>query len=78
MKLFVVDEEKITNFYLPEEISEMFLFSYMGVTQRKENHISIESADNKWFLKSNGSVDAIDDSGISISSVELSDLKIIN
>ena len=75
MKLFVVDEEKITNFYLPEEISEMFLFSYMGVTQRKENHISIESADNKWFLKSNGSVDAIDDSGISISSVELSDFK---
>ena len=75
MKLFITDEEKITNYHLPEEISEMFLFSYVGVANKKENHISIESSNNKWFFKSNGSVDALDDSNISISSLELDDYK---
>ena len=71
MKLFIADTEKITTFHLPEEVSEMYLFPYIGRLNKRENNISIEAENNKWFVKSNGSVNVLDDSNVSISSQEL-------
>ncbi len=75
MKLFIQDNEKITTYYLPEEVSEMFLFSYIGKMNKQENHISVESSNNNWFLKSNGSVDVLDDSNIVLPSLILENYK---
>lgn len=58
MKLLILDEEKITKFILPEKAEETCLFSY--ISEKNENTITIEANEGNWRIKSNGSVDIIE------------------
>lgn len=59
MKLFILDKCKITKFNLPEKIEDSFLIPYMSTGDFKENMITVEAEQEKWYLKSNGNVNVI-------------------
>ena len=64
MKLYLVDNEKLNTFDLPEKVTGSYLFSFKGNNNR-ENAINIDSSDNGWIVKSNGSVNIINNKAIS-------------
>lgn len=59
MRLYIADGLKLTKYDLPDEIQESFLISYKPTNSKKEYTINIEAIDGKWFLKSNGLVNII-------------------
>lgn len=64
LKLYIADENRLTKFNLPSEAQESFLVNYKPSNSKKEYTISIESRDKKWFLKSNGLVNLIQNGSI--------------
>ena len=64
MKLLILDEDKLTKFLLPNLIEETYLIHYKADNSDIENTITIESNNNEWQIKSNGSVDIIENNTI--------------
>jgi len=64
MKIFILDKFKITKFNLPEKIEDSFLIPYKGETNKNDIAVTVEASDDKWQLKSNGSVNILDGSNI--------------
>ncbi len=59
MKLLIIADNKIIQYALPEKIEESTLFTYVS-SNDVESQLTIESIDNHWCLKSNGSIDVVD------------------
>lgn len=59
MKLLIIADNKITQFALPEKIEESTLFTFVSANE-VESQLTIEAENNHWFLKSNGSVDLVE------------------
>lgn len=64
LKLYIADEQKLAKYDLPEEIQESFLISYKPSNSKREYTINIEASEDKWFLKSNGLVNIIQNENI--------------
>lgn len=64
MKLLIIDDNKITKFLLPKQIGETFLISYKSDNSEIENTITVETNNDGWQIKSNGSVDIVDNNCI--------------
>lgn len=60
MRLYIADDEKLTKFDLPLEIRESFLVPYRTFNSKKEYLITIEGIDGKWQVRSNGSINVIE------------------
>ena len=63
MKLYLVDTEKIYTFDLPNKVNGSFLFSFKGKDNR-ENTINVDAINDNWVIKSNGSVDIINNGSL--------------
>lgn len=59
MKVFLIDNNKIIKYILPSKIDDPFLITYNDPIV-KECLISFEGANNKWYLKSNGNVNIVE------------------
>ena len=66
VRLYIVYKEKITKFNLPRRVEESFLVPFKISSTQKEYTISIESEDNKWYIKSNGLVNILSNNNISL------------
>lgn len=64
MRVLLLDKEKITKITLPDEIDGVFLMPYLPVGAKNERDLCIEARDNKWVLKSNGSINVMDNNSI--------------
>ncbi len=69
MKIFILDNDKITKFNLPHEIQGSFLIPYRTTSSKKECNINIEARDGKWVLKSNGLVNVIQNGSLVLDTV---------
>lgn len=65
MRVLLLDKEKITKITLPDEIDGVFLMSYLPVGSKVTKELSIEAENDKWIIKSNGSINVIVDNHIS-------------
>ncbi len=59
MRIFILDKEKITKFNLPNKVSGVFAIDYLPVNSKIKRTVSIEAKDNKWVIKSNGSINVV-------------------
>lgn len=59
MKVFLVDNDKMTKYVLPSRIDDSFLINYSSALI-KDCAISLEGKNNNWYLRSNGNVNIID------------------
>ena len=59
MKVIIIDNQKLTHIMLPEKVEGVFLTNYKYPESNSERIINIEADDNNWVLKSNGSIDVI-------------------
>ena len=64
MKIFILDKFKITKFELPEKVEDSFLIPYKGYNNKNDIFVTVESNNDKWQLKSNGSVNILDGANI--------------
>ena len=60
MKIFILDKFKITKFTLPDKIEDSFLIPYKGYNNKDDIFVTVEEQENKWCLKSNGTVNILD------------------
>jgi len=60
MRIFILDKVKITKYNLPNKIEDSFLVPYNGYDNIKDNYITVEATEDKWQLKSNGTVNIVD------------------
>ncbi len=60
VRLYIADNEKLTKFDLPQEVRESFLIPYRTGNSRKEYLITVEGVNRKWQVKSNGSVNVVE------------------
>lgn len=72
MRVLLLDKEKITKITLPEEVDGVFLMPYLPVGTKNERDLCIEARENKWILKSNGSINVMDNESI-VSEIVLED-----
>ena len=68
MKIFILDKFKITKFNLPEKVEDSFLIPYKGYNN-DDNFVTVEANENKWQLKSNGTVNIVDGTNLLESAV---------
>lgn len=66
VRLYIADEQKLTKFDLPQEVQESFLVPYKPSNSKKEYTINIEANEDKWYLKSNGLVNIIQNESIAL------------
>lgn len=59
MRIFILDKEKITKFNLPSKIAGVFAIDYLPVGSKIKRTISVESLNDKWIIKSNGSINVV-------------------
>ena len=59
MRVFILDKEKITKFNLPNKVSGVYAIDYLPVGSKIKRTVSIEARDEKWIIKSNGSVNIV-------------------
>ena len=71
MKIFILDKFKITKFNLPEQIEDSFLIPYKGHNNKEDNFVTVEADEDKWQLRSNGTVNVLDGTNL-IDCAELS------
>ena len=64
MKIFILDKFKITKFNLPEQIEDSFLVPYKGHNNKNETSVTVEANEEKWQLKSNGTINVLDGANI--------------
>ena len=72
MKIYLVDNTKITKFVLPSKSDDFFSYTYMIPGTSNTCLITFEKVNDKWILKSNGVVNVYKDNTI-LSSVEVLD-----
>ena len=70
MKIYLVDNTKITKFVLPSKSDDFFSYTYTIPGTSNTCLITFEKVNDKWMLKSNGVVNVCRD-GYSIDSVEI-------
>lgn len=61
MRIYLSDNVKLTKFDLPTETEDFFSYSYIIPRTSSSCLITFEKKDNKWYLKSNGAVNAYKD-----------------
>lgn len=66
VRLYIQEKENLIKFNLPAKIDGSLLYSYKSYSTGLENSINIDSQDDTWILKSNGSVDIINNNSGSI------------
>ena len=59
LRVFILDKEKITKFNLPNKVSGVYAIDYLPVGSKIKRTVSIEARDEKWIVKSNGSVNIV-------------------
>lgn len=59
MRLYIQEQKKLIKFNLPSKIDGSLLFSYRGENDTIDNTVNIDSANNQWILKSNGSMNIV-------------------
>jgi len=64
MKIFILDRFKITKFDLPQKVEDSFLIPYKGYNNKNDNFVTVEANNDKWQLKSNGTVNILDGTNI--------------
>ena len=64
MKIFILDKFKITKFNLPDKVEDSFLIPYKGHNNKNDNFVTVEANEDKWQLKSNGTVNILDGTNI--------------
>ena len=69
MKVFLIDNNKIIKYILPSKIDDSFLITYND-PEVKDCLISFEGINNKWYLRSNGNVNIIEDNN-EVDSIEV-------
>ncbi len=69
MRVLLVDKEKITKLTLPEEIDGVFTLEYIPNDSKVTKELFIEAIDNQWVLKSNGSINVLDNNRVVASCV---------
>ena len=62
MKVFLIDNNRVSKYMLPSRVDDTFLISYNN--GNKDILITLEGKDNNWFLKSNGTVDIIENNNV--------------
>lgn len=58
MKVFLIDNNRINKYRLPSRVDDSFLISYSN-QDNKDILITLEGINNKWYLRSNGSVNVL-------------------
>lgn len=61
MRVYLLDREKITKILLPNEIDGIFLMNYNPVGSKISKELCIEAKNNQWILKSNGSINVLNE-----------------
>ena len=69
MIVFILDKFKLTKFNLPEKVDDSFLIPYKGYNNKSDIFVTVEASEGNWQLKSNGTVNIIEDSEIIESSI---------
>lgn len=59
MKLFILSLKKYNIVELPERIEDSLIVPYRVDGESNNHVITIEAQDNKWILKSNGSINVM-------------------
>lgn len=62
MKVFLIDNNRVNKYMLPSKIDDTFLITYNN--GNKDILITLEGKSNEFFLKSNGTVDIIDNNEV--------------
>ena len=62
MKVFLIDNNRVSKYMFPSRVDDTFLISYNN--GNKDILITLEGKDNNWFLKSNGTVDIIENNNV--------------
>ena len=69
MVVFILDKYKLTKFNLPEKVDDSFLIPYKSYNNKNDIFVTVEASDGNWQLKSNGTVNIIENSEIIESSI---------
>lgn len=72
MKLYILENEKMIKFKLPQKVEGSFLFTYKQ--NNIENNLTIDSENNEWKLKSNGNINIMINNEI-VDTITLEDYK---
>ncbi len=59
MRLYILDNDKIVKFDLPEKVEEYFLIKHNFFGSNNESTITVEAENGKWYLVSNVNVNVI-------------------
>ena len=62
MKVFLIDNNRVNKYMLPSKIDDTFLITYNN--GNKDILITLEGKNNEVYLKSNGTVDIIDNNEV--------------
>ena len=63
MRVFIIDNNTIIKYDMPSRIDDSFLITHNS-TDNKECLVSFVGSDNTWYLKSNGTVNIIEDNNV--------------
>ena len=61
MRVYLLDSEKITKILLPKEVDGIFIMNYNPVGSKIDKELCIEAKDGNWVLKSNGSINVLNE-----------------
>ena len=59
MKVYLLDDKRITKCNLPSKVEEDFLINYSDEETDKDNILTIEANNGRWFIRSNGSINIV-------------------
>ncbi|MBR6948690.1 MAG: type VII secretion protein EssC [Bacilli bacterium] len=77
MRLYIQEKDSLIKFNLPAKVDGSILFNYRSADTGIENTINIDAIDNKWILKSNGSINIYQGQNQVLETVELEDYRCI-
>lgn len=64
MKIYLLDDKRITKCDLPVKVEEDFLINYSDEDNEKENMLTVTAKEGKWSVRSNGSINIINGENI--------------
>jgi len=76
MRLYLIDDDKIFKFSLPEKVDGSFLFTYKTKKNKLDNILNIEEVNGEWKLKSNGNINVVVDDKI-VSDITLKEYDVL-
>lgn len=59
MKIYLIDNDKVQKYILPNKVEESYLINYNSGSSKIDNTITIEANGNEWQIRSNGNVNII-------------------